>query len=240
MIDKNDFIKKVYTSINKIRIQKWYMHYCDICSIKRSYLPKNKTGLCKSCSCKGRVISSQQKNNISKTLQGNTNFLGHTEESRKTAIQNMLETKSKWSDDNKKAIAEKTAASKLGLTVEEYRNSKEERIIRRKLSHNIRTQIYNFIKEKGQLKHVNWSIKDLKNHLESKFTEGMSWSNYGRIKGIRCWEIDHVVPLNAKINGEYLFKSLDDPSSDDFNKAWALDNLQPLWANDNNKKNNKL
>jgi len=49
MIDENDFIRKIYDSKDKRRIQKWYMRYCDDCSCKLSYLPRSKTNFCQSC-----------------------------------------------------------------------------------------------------------------------------------------------------------------------------------------------
>lgn len=65
---------------------------------------------------------------------------------------------------------------------------------------------------------VDYSIEDLKNHLESKFTKNMSWSNYGK----NGWHIDHIIP-------QYYFKytSYKDRA---FQACWALSNLQPLWA----------
>jgi len=74
-------------------------------------------------------------------------------------------------------------------------------------------------------KYVDWSVKELKQHLESKFKDGMSWENYGQ------WHIDHVIP-------DSWFK-YDSPYSDGFKKSWALENLQPLWAKENLKKGSK-
>jgi len=70
----------------------------------------------------------------------------------------------------------------------------------------------------------------------------MNWSNYGRKKGMRCWEIDHVIPLMAKNNGKYVWSQsgLSDPTSITFKSAWSLNNLQPLWADENLKKLNSL
>ena len=66
---------------------------------------------------------------------------------------------------------------------------------------------------------VGYSSKELKAHLESKFTDGMGWHNIGE------WHIDHIKPLA-------LF-DFDNFTDDGFKKAWALDNLQPLWSFDN-------
>jgi hypothetical protein len=62
-------------------------------------------------------------------------------------------------------------------------------------------------------------------HIESLFTDGMSWDNIGE------WHIDHIRPIAS-----FDFDSTDHP---DFKKCWALNNLQPLWAADNMSKRNK-
>lgn len=61
-------------------------------------------------------------------------------------------------------------------------------------------------------------------HLESKFTTGMSWENYGYYG----WHIDHIIPLSSAKTVEEL-KSL-----------YHYSNLQPLWSRDNLSKGNKI
>jgi len=68
-------------------------------------------------------------------------------------------------------------------------------------------------------------IPDLIAHLESQFKLGMSWQNMDK------WHIDHKKPL-SKFN----FTSYEDK---EFKECWALENLQPLWAEENLKKYNK-
>ena len=62
---------------------------------------------------------------------------------------------------------------------------------------------------------------DLKNYIENKFTEGMSWDNYGK------WHIDHIIPLNSAKTEEEIIK------------LCYYTNLQPLWASDNIRKKDK-
>lgn len=73
---------------------------------------------------------------------------------------------------------------------------------------------------------VDFTINELMEHLESLFTVGMSWDNYGA--GRTKWCIDHVRPI-ASFN----FSSSDDP---EFKECWCLPNLQPLWWTENNEK----
>ena len=71
---------------------------------------------------------------------------------------------------------------------------------------------------------VGCSKNDLFAHLESKFTEGMTWENYGK------WHIDHIRPC-ASFN-------LEDPEEQ--KKCFHWTNLQPLWAQDNIRKGAKF
>lgn len=68
---------------------------------------------------------------------------------------------------------------------------------------------------------VGYSVDELVVHLESKFSPGMSWQNYGR----GGWHVDHVVPKSV-FNYEL-------PTDIDFKRCWALSNLRPLWESDN-------
>ncbi len=84
---------------------------------------------------------------------------------------------------------------------------------------------------KGERKSTTWtelvdySLQDLKEHLESLFLSGMTWENYGE------WHIDHVKPISS-------FDIVSD-SCDAFKECWNLKNLQPLWAIDNLIKSDK-
>lgn len=57
----------------------------------------------------------------------------------------------------------------------------------------------------------------LRSYLESKFTKGMSWDNYGQ------WHIDHIKPCNSF--------NLSVP--EEVKSCFHYTNLQPLWATTN-------
>ena len=59
---------------------------------------------------------------------------------------------------------------------------------------------------------LGYSALELKNHLETLFTEGMTWDNHGE------WHIDHKIPVTNF------------PSDTPVSVVNALSNLQPLWA----------
>lgn len=67
---------------------------------------------------------------------------------------------------------------------------------------------------------VPYNLAELKEHLESQFTEGMSWDNFGEY-----WEIDHIIPQNL-----FSISSVEDH---DFKICWSLMNLRPLSVTEN-------
>ena len=72
-----------------------------------------------------------------------------------------------------------------------------------------------------------YTPSDLVEHLESQFDEKMNWDNYGDY-----WHVDHIYPQSL-----LPYSSLED---ENFQKCWALENLQPLEATENMKKSNKV
>ena len=66
---------------------------------------------------------------------------------------------------------------------------------------------------------LGFTKEELRAHLESQFTDGMSWENMGE------WHIDHIRPV-ASFN-------YDSTGHPEFKQCWALENLQPMWAIDN-------
>ena len=74
---------------------------------------------------------------------------------------------------------------------------------------------------------LGYTVDQLMAHLEKQFQPGMSWDNYGK-----AWHVDHKIPLAAH--------NYETPENIDFQRAWALTNLQPLWAFDNISKKDRL
>lgn len=76
------------------------------------------------------------------------------------------------------------------------------------------------------IKLLGCSRDEFLRHLESKFTDGMTWETRGRFG----WHIDHVKPLSAF--------DLTDPKQ--LAAACHHTNVQPLWWRDNMRKGPKL
>jgi hypothetical protein len=98
-----------------------------------------------------------------------------------------------------------------------------------KLTCNVRCRVKNFLNSKNIVKNnktfniVGCSPEFLKEHLENQFTNGMSWDLMGQ-----QIHIDHIIPLSSANTEEEIYK------------LCHYTNLQPLWAEDNLKKSNKL
>ena len=92
-----------------------------------------------------------------------------------------------------------------------------------RINHRMRREIWCSLRRAKSGRHwetlVSFTLDELKNHLESLFTAGMTWGNMGK------WHIDHKVPQS--------FFIFDKPEDQEFQYCWSLDNLQPLWAKDN-------
>lgn len=97
-----------------------------------------------------------------------------------------------------------------------------------RLSKNMRVRIWHAIN--GNVKSVKTeeligcSIECLKAHLQSHFSTGMSWDNYGK------WHVDHIRPCAM----------FDMSSEDEQRKCFHYTNLQPMWREDNLRKSDKL
>jgi hypothetical protein len=90
----------------------------------------------------------------------------------------------------------------------------------------LRKRVYQAVKNKygkNTIELTGCSKDDLIKHLESQFTEGMTFENYGK------WHIDHIRPCTSF--------NLNDPEEQ--KKCFHWTNLQPLWAADNIRKSNK-
>lgn len=77
-------------------------------------------------------------------------------------------------------------------------------------------------KNQTTLEILGYSYDILKSNIESKFKEGMSWENHGN------WHVDYIIPIS-------LFREGTDASI-----VNRLDNLRPLWSNDNLVRQNKI
>jgi len=77
---------------------------------------------------------------------------------------------------------------------------------------------------------VSYTYKELEKRLKITIPDGYNWQDY--ITGQTDLHIDHIIPVSAF--------NFNKPEDIDFQRCWALDNLQLLPAKKNISKNNKL
>jgi hypothetical protein len=155
-----------------------------------------------------------------KKYRENPEFLKKEKERRKLYYQNNIEkereSRKQYYYKNKKTERKKNNEWKKN----NLKNNPLERIKK-----NIRDRIREFLtgenKSKRTFDIIGLDKEKFKSYIENKFTEGMTWENYGQ------WHLDHVKPLYLSENEEDLIK------------LNHYTNLQPLWAEDNLKKNRK-
>ena len=70
------------------------------------------------------------------------------------------------------------------------------------------------------------SWDEFRKHIESQFTKGMNWENYGVGKDNSTWHIDHIKPISLATN------------IDESKKINHYTNLRPMWGSDNQRKSN--
>ena len=96
-----------------------------------------------------------------------------------------------------------------------------------KLLANLRGRIRAALKGVGKSKRtmqlIGCSIAELKLHLENQFKLGMNWFTYGK------WHVDHIVPCCR----------FDLTQPEEQKRCFHFSNLQPLWAEENFKKNGR-
>ena len=95
--------------------------------------------------------------------------------------------------------------------------------IKRAIRARLYTALKNGYKKESSILYLGCDLSTFKKYISNKFTEGMSWDNYGD------WHIDHIKPLSL----------FDLSNEDEIKKAQHYTNLQPLWAKENILKSNK-
>jgi len=92
--------------------------------------------------------------------------------------------------------------------------------LRARISFAIRSKGYSKTSKTREMLGCDWN--HLMTHLEEKFVDGMTWGNR------HLWHIDHITPLASATSEEELIK------------LNHYSNLQPLWAEDNIRKGDKM
>lgn len=129
-----------------------------------------------------------------------------------------LNKKKDYYEENRKEIIKRNA---------DYCDTRRKVDVDFRIKRYMRARLYSALKNNyksgSAVSDLGCSINELRVYLESQFTDGMSWSNYGK------WHIDHIIPLD----------SFTLSNRDQLKLACHYSNLQPLWGSDNIRKSNK-
>ena len=131
------------------------------------------------------------------------------------------EEAARWKEENR----ERHNAASVAYTLKRVKVDPEYRLLL-----NLRRRVAKAVIAKGAYKAgrtyklVGCNSAFLKDWLESQFTDGMSWDNYGQ------WHVDHIRPCAS-------FDLTDEAQQ---RQCFHYTNLQPLWAADNRAKSDRL
>ncbi len=140
-----------------------------------------------------------------------------TKKWRKDNPEKYKELGKKWQKDNPEKVIQNSKIWReanpkyIGIYLKKYRKDKPHMFVWRTILNNSLKRL-GLPKENKTIDLLGYSATELKNHITSLFTEGMSWGNYGE------WHIDHIKRVC------------------EFDKEThpiivnALSNLRPLWA----------
>jgi len=191
--------------------------------------------------------------NYSKSEKGRNSQKKYKQSSKGKEVNKVYQKKYKQSDKGKKYNKEfsqstkgkeaykkshkKYAQSEQGKNTINKNNAKRRKLDPiYNLQKKVRARLHVFLKA-AKIKKTNKTFtmvgctpEFLKKHLEKQFynrkktNEPMTWKNHA-LKG---WHIDHIDPLNLAM------------TSEDVEELMHYTNLQPLWAEDNYKKSDKI
>lgn len=213
---------------------------CKKCNIEKDVyefgkLKVSKDGLMYSCKeCNNKKCVEYRKNNPQKILEQQKNWRDKNPEV-------VYKRFKKWRENNREKHNEikRNWYNKNPEKRKEYRENykprkHEQRKERRdsdpvfNLTNRMRSRlrkyltIHNITKRNKTFDIVGCTPEFLKEYLEIQFTEGMTWDNRSD------WHIDHIIPLSSAKTEDKLYE------------LCHYTNLQPLWAEDNLKKSNKI
>ena len=217
------------------------MKVCTICHIEKGldefHLCKkgkmNRKSKCKEC------VKSETKEYYQKNIDYYKNYRENNKDSirkrqktwvtsNETKVQDRLRN---WRKQNQEKILKwkEINSDKLKDYSRVYTKKRRQTDELFKLSSNLRNRLNIYLRSKKIKKNnstfeiIGLHPEKLKDYLEKKFTEGMSWDKLGSEI-----HIDHIKPLSmAKTESEIY-------------ELCHYTNLQPLWAKDNWIKNNRI
>jgi len=218
-------LEKDFSSFYKDKTKKdGYMNSCKDCKKEYEDLNKEKISITKKeyySENKDRILD-YNKNYYTNKKE---NILENCKEYYLINKSDKLEYQKKYYKENKNKIQKYKSNNRKKINERFNNRYKNDPIF--KLKKIISSVIHKSINKEGYEKNsktskiLGCSFEDFKCYIESQFKENMSWENHG------LWHLDHKVPISW---------------ADSHQRVYELNhytNFQPLWALDNQIKNNK-
>jgi membrane protein involved in colicin uptake len=210
---------KQYRQANKKAIAEW----------KKQYQQSNKEAIAE----KKKQWQQANKKAIKQYQQSNKEAIAEKgKQYRQANKKDIAEKKKQYREANKEVLAEKKKqyreANKKAINKRFNNRLKTDPIF--KFKHNVRTLIYqsfkrgnnNFRKNTKTEQILGCTIEEFRKYIQAKFKKGMSFDNHGQ------WHLDHIVPLSIAATEEEIIK------------LNHYTNFQPLWAEENLSKSDKI
>lgn len=144
--------------------------------------------------------------------------------------ENRWKSRRKWEQKNPEYKKEYMKEHMQGY-MNDYLKQRREKDPKFRLDQNMKNLVYHSLRSKKAGRKwktlVNYTLKQLMEHLESQFDDKMNWGNYGSY-----WTVDHIKPRSLF---KYTF-----PEDPEFKECWDLENLQPLEKITNIRKGNSF
>lgn len=129
-------------------------------------------------------------------------------------------------------VAAKAAEAKRGIKPWNYNPNRTQAVAKQRMISTARNFLRRIVGKHNPQKRtqeifdeLGYTWLELKESIEGKFKDGMSWENRGIGSG--RWQIDHIRPISSFPEGTPL------------SEINALGNLQPLWHKENARKGGK-
>jgi len=225
-------MKKI--ELNKEELDNILKMYND--ELLGSHTISEKTGI-----SKPTILRILKENGVIMSSSGRRNIGGKQvadkrwREKNKDSVREYVKT---WYEQNKehrkKYLKEyrENNVDKIRQIKRDYERNRKSRDPLYKLISNFRTAIYQVLKENNVEKNksyfdiLQYTPEELINHLEKQFTDTMTWDNYG------IWHVDHKLPITSF--------NIQEMGDDEFMRCWSLNNLQPMWGEENIRKSNNI
>ena len=218
-------LEKDYDLFYKDKTKKdGYMNYCKSC--KKIYEDENKEKILQSKKIyysenkdsiviKNKIYYSENKNSI---LETSKKYYSKNKE-------NKIEYQKNYYFLNKEKIQDYKKNNRVKINEKynfRYKNDEIFRL-RKRLSSTICRSLREggYEKKSRTSKILGCSYEDFKLYIEEMFKDGMTWENHGE------WHLDHKTPISWA------------STEDEIYELNHYTNFQPLWAFDNQSKNNK-